>query len=310
MPGVKAFSVINIIILFLFANQIISQDEIYFKNGRRINAKIMHIDSLKINYYLYEHLNGPIHVENTSELTLIFFEDGSYKTFFEKQTEIPRKYSQDILKDSSYTSEEILKYKNAFYFNILEVSNLGWSIGYRREQILKNICLHVSTGSTFGEPKSYNLHYHPIGGKGVTNIYASKKLIENGIGIYYEWGNHHRIRFANGIGYKWALFDGYYSSYVVIVKTEKIKKVEHKKIYYIYTPQQCRFYEHYFTINNYCIIKSSPRLNMLININTGFISHTTFIKNNPSQYTIDKSRVPANLYSFYLQLGVLVGVKF
>jgi hypothetical protein len=72
---------ILIVLLLLFSCTIFSQDKIYRKNGKVVEAKIVEVSSSEVKYREYANPDGPIYVLEADRIKKIVFADGKTETF-------------------------------------------------------------------------------------------------------------------------------------------------------------------------------------------------------------------------------------
>src|SRR5689334_3838990 len=69
-----------------------SQDRIYRRNGKIVEAKVIEIGSSEIKYHEFTDLNGPIYVLETDRIIKVVFENGKVQTF-EDNIKDPERYA-------------------------------------------------------------------------------------------------------------------------------------------------------------------------------------------------------------------------
>ncbi|MBC7948947.1 MAG: hypothetical protein H7Y42_13755 [Chitinophagaceae bacterium] len=74
-----------------------SQDKIFRKNGKTVEAKILEIGSSEIKYKEFNNPDGPIYVLETDRVSKIVFENGTSKTFLEDIKD-PERYAGQRMK--------------------------------------------------------------------------------------------------------------------------------------------------------------------------------------------------------------------
>jgi len=93
-------------LLFAFITMLgfssMAQDIILKKDGSEIQAKVLEITELQIQYKNFDFQNGPIRNINISEVFMITYEDGK-KEVFNKQTSMPATSEKEIFSEQMST---------------------------------------------------------------------------------------------------------------------------------------------------------------------------------------------------------------
>lgn len=83
--------ILLIITLVCIASFSYSQDKIYRKNGKLVEAKVIEVGSSEIKYKDFKNQDGPIYVLETDRIEKIVFENGTTQTFEESMKD-PERY--------------------------------------------------------------------------------------------------------------------------------------------------------------------------------------------------------------------------
>ena len=178
-------------ILFLLPIFLHAQDNIYFKDGKKIEAKIISISEDSIKYLRADNVEGPSYVAFPSQLLLIVFQNGYYKTFYKIKT--------------SDDSEIKFRSINSFLITDFILSRLSIS----HEQILSSgkmgIRIPVSIDFGGGVISGIDINFYPKG-QNYRSFYNGIKTrvgrVENDV-IYDDDGNYFLLMGTKGI--RWVL---------------------------------------------------------------------------------------------------------
>lgn len=89
--------VLCLLIVLFIHNIALSQDVITKKNGETINAKVLKVNPVDIEYKLYHNEDGPLHTMPVSSITQIRYVNGTKDTFPDMQTGTTASYTYGAL---------------------------------------------------------------------------------------------------------------------------------------------------------------------------------------------------------------------
>tara|TARA_X000000368_G_scaffold296230_1_gene235804 strand:- start:617 stop:1348 length:732 start_codon:yes stop_codon:yes gene_type:complete len=181
------YIIFTLTLIFSFSSY--SQDKIYFKDGSKIEAKVLTVSESQIQYKKFNNLSGPTFEIGISKINLIIYEDGSDQIFNKKNVQTIR----DTFLDSS-SSENI--FQNRINLDLLAFGQNGpTSLSY--ELINKDGSLGIEFPLNFyfrnrgvvGFSTGANLKFYPVKNQG-KGFYYGPSL---GLGFidwpYYYYGN-------------------------------------------------------------------------------------------------------------------------
>jgi len=95
------------------------QDTILKNNGTRITGKVIEISPTEVRYKKAENMDGPVYIENRSDLTSIFYFNGLKDTFkFEKPWLVPASIkSEEVSPGPKKKFAELQKIGSRYSFN-------------------------------------------------------------------------------------------------------------------------------------------------------------------------------------------------
>lgn len=73
--------IVFIVISFLFAHNLLAQDNIVMRNGEEIKAKVQEVGLKEIKYKKADNLNGPVYTVLKTDVFIIKYENGSKEVF-------------------------------------------------------------------------------------------------------------------------------------------------------------------------------------------------------------------------------------
>ncbi|HLF47278.1 MAG TPA: hypothetical protein VI548_12695 [Chitinophagaceae bacterium] len=159
--------ILSILLLFFVFHTSFSQDKIYRKNGKVVEAKIVEIGTDEIKYKEFNNPDGPVYILETDRISKIVYAGGKTEKFI-MHIKDPEKYQGQLTKavkldflgpliGYSQFSFEKSKGVGKGYEVSLGIIGLGktWSIHYYdnafREMKKKQSGFFVSTGYKFGK---------------------------------------------------------------------------------------------------------------------------------------------------------------
>lgn len=178
------YIIFTLTLIFSFSSY--SQDKIYFKDGSKIEAKVLTVSESQIQYKKFNNLSGPTFEIGISKINVIIYEDGSDQIFNKQKDQTIR----DTPLDSS-SSENI--FKNRINLDLLAFGQNGpTSLSY--ELINKDGSLGIefplnfyfSNRGAVGFSTGANLKFYPVKNQ-AKGFYYGPSL---GLG-FFDWPSYY-----------------------------------------------------------------------------------------------------------------------
>lgn len=113
------------LVSFFISQFCFSQDIILLKNGDSIRSKIMEVGESEVKYKKFDNQNGPVYLSAKSDISQIYYENGTKDTFSSEQLNIgtPKEnpISETVVETAKVTPSPVAENKSKFLigFNLV-----------------------------------------------------------------------------------------------------------------------------------------------------------------------------------------------
>jgi len=160
-------TILSVVLLVCTASLCWSQDKIYRKNGKVVEAKVIEIGSAEVKYKEFSNPDGPIYVLETDRIIKIVYENGKVEKFTENIAD-PERYEDQLKKAvkidffgpllgySQISFEKSVKAGRSYELSLGVIgagksSRLDYYDGSYREARRKQFGFFASAGYKFGK---------------------------------------------------------------------------------------------------------------------------------------------------------------
>lgn len=189
---------ITLLILLLVEFNLSAQDKIYYKSGKRVEAKVTKVTSETIFYKKFSNPNGPDYEVRISEIDLIVYENGEHEVYSGSSSSSSSSSSSGrMVGRTPYgprgtkrpSGERILDFnKNLVSINYLDLIFMNFSLSYERiidDNGYLGLRAPLSIGFSTG-----------------SDLYLNNNILSAGLDINFYPGGQRRTSYFCGPGFR------------------------------------------------------------------------------------------------------------
>lgn len=169
-----------------------AQDQLFKKDNTKIVVKVLEVGTTEIRYKMFDNLNGPTHIENKENVSLIIYQNGEHQVVSQSAAPAPAPDQPVTVNGNVVTSvsphmtrsDSLIYYghANSISLNFLNFFNNEIGILYRREFFSSNFNIVIPIAFGVSKPSvTQNIYF----GRGGNYIQLGNKVMEGGFGIHY-----------------------------------------------------------------------------------------------------------------------------